>query len=68
MVFLTLLEDNDMQLQIISTTQEQTRVRIITDDGSDTVKIPNDDRFRFDSDPVLNDEYFLESLREEFGG
>jgi len=57
-----------MQLQIISTTQEQTRVRIITDDGIDTVKIPNVDRMRFDSDPVLNDEYFLESLREEFGG
>mgnify|MGYP003145379137 CR=1 FL=1 len=57
-----------MQLTIISTTQEQTRVRIATDEGSDTVKIPNEDRFRFDSDPVLNDAYFLESLAEEFGG
>ena len=57
-----------MQLTIISTTHNQTRVRIATDEGIDTVKIPNADRFRFDSDPVLNDEYFLESLREEFGG
>ena len=63
-----LLEDNDMQLQIIGNTNAQTHVRIITDDGTDTVKIPNEHRFRFDSDPVLNDEYFLESLREEFGG
>ena len=62
-----LLEDNDMQLQIIGNTNAQTHVRIITDDGTDTVKIPNEHRFRFDSDPVLNDEYFLESLREEFG-
>ena len=57
-----------MQLQIINNTNAQTHVRIITDDGTDTVKIPNEHRFRFDSDPVLNDEYFLESLREEFGG
>jgi hypothetical protein len=57
-----------MQLQIIGNTNAQTHVRIITDDGTDTVKIPNEHRFRFDSDPVLNDEYFLESLREEFGG
>ena len=57
-----------MQLTIISTTHNQTRVRIATDEGIDTVKIPNADRFRFDSDPVLNDEYFLEALRAEFGG
>ena len=57
-----------MHIAIISTTQEQTRVRIITEDGSDTLKIPNEDRMRFDSDPVLNDQYFIESLREQFGG
>ena len=57
-----------MHIAIISTTQEQTRVRITTEDGSDTLKIPNEDRMRFDSDPVLNDQYFIESLREQFGG
>ena len=56
-----------MHIAIISTTQEQTRERITTEDGSDTLKIPNEDRVRFDSDPVLNDEQFLESLRAEFG-
>ena len=49
-----------MHIAIISTTQEQTRVRITTEDGSDTLKIPNEDR-------VLNDEQFRESLRAEFG-
>ena len=51
-----------MHIAIISTTQEQTRVRITTEDGSDTLKIPNEDRMRFDSDPVLNDQYFIASV------
>jgi|TARA_R110000787_G_scaffold49639_1_gene118929 hypothetical protein len=57
-----------MHVTIINTTQEHTRVRLVTPQGIDILKIPNEERNRFDSDPETNDQYFLEFIKDQFEG